>query len=196
MNTKWFGTSNLIISVSCMAMDALSFVLGPLLSLNQLCDRGNFRWFDCSQGHYLCEGRWNMKLTQRCSWNWTRMSGPKRRKYIHTLMCGVCPAMLNSTLTFLSPLFVLFPVVISSSLLLLFLSFQTLFWYIIDPLKGSPDAQTHPLLVHQYTHRHTHTTKYVDFCQLNPVSCLPPARHMACVKSKEQMEPPLSGASF
>lgn len=163
MSVKWFRMLRLVISVSCYSSDWVwtqqqtqSLVLGPLLSLKQLCDRGNFTWFDCSLVHYLCGAGWNMKLvlcTPSVFLGWTMNVSSKMKEIVITHWCAwLCPTMLNETRS------------VSPSL-----SFFLSFFLLIDnwPFKGIPWCPSSST-ISAPSHIHMRTTKYVDFCQLKP----------------------------
>lgn len=42
VKSHYFTVLHGLIEFEGLAVDTISYVLGPLLSLNQLCDRGNF----------------------------------------------------------------------------------------------------------------------------------------------------------
>lgn len=121
----------------------------------------------CSQGHLFCEARWNMKLAQRCSWNGRecqlRNKGNASRIHVrgcilHAKRCFsewnngsllLPTAIIFSLSLFCCPPPFFFPF-LSKLVMLMFL-----IWYIVDPLKGSLGAQTHPPLP-ALTHTHKH----------------------------------------
>lgn len=172
VKSNYFSVAHGLIEFEGPATDTHSFVFAPLLSLNQLCDRGNFTWFDCSRGQCPCEARWNMKLTlctQRYSYDGQECQlGNKGNVFTDwcaaVMSCNAKLCFEFYSVSFVSSSCFLLP---SASLLLplsllccplpffFFLAFQTLFWYIIDPLKGSPDApDTSTISTPAHTHTH------------------------------------------